>query len=268
MLSNDEKTPTWTETYDDGRVSQPDVGTSVRYLYAVYWAVTTLTTVGYGDLVPTNDAERGYALCAMLCSALVFGYMISNIGSLVASMDRQAALIEEKTDAVKEYVAWRALPRDLALRVKKHYSFYYTRRAAFDEVELLEGLSPSLRSEVTRFVLKETLGKLPLFAQQLDPEFQMEVFPLIKPVSYAKHEVVFQRGEPSRDLIFLLKGEVSVLSPLDGTVTSVITPTEEIVFSKPTGKNMQQEQVTHSSSGLTRVHPRSPTTPHLPLTSP
>ena len=62
----------------------------------------------------------------------------------------QAALVEEKTDAVKEYVAWRGLPRDLSVRVKKHYSFYYTRRAAFDEVELLEGLSPSLRSEVRR----------------------------------------------------------------------------------------------------------------------
>jgi hypothetical protein len=90
VLSNDEQTSTWTETYDDGRIAQPGVSTSVRYLYAVYWAVTTLTTVGYGDLVPTNDAERFYALCAMLCSALVFGYMISNIGSLVASMDRQA----------------------------------------------------------------------------------------------------------------------------------------------------------------------------------
>ena len=90
VLANDEQTPTWTETYDDGRIAQAGVSTSVRYLYAVYWAVTTLTTVGYGDLVPTNDAERTYALCAMLCSALVFGYMISNIGSLVASMDRQA----------------------------------------------------------------------------------------------------------------------------------------------------------------------------------
>ena len=175
---------------------------------------------------------------------------------------------------VKEYVAWRGLPRDLSLRVKKHYSFYYTKRAAFDEVELLEGLSPSLRSEVTRFVLKETLGKLPLFSQQLDPEFQMEVppriptlptplavaacppsptslgdawqvFPLIKPVSYAKGEMVFQRGEPSRDLIFLLKGEIKVISPLDGAVQSVLTPTQEIVLAKPDGKSKHQEPVMH-----------------------
>ena len=168
---------TWTNSYDDGRIAQEGMGLGTRYLYSVYWAVTTLTTVGYGDIVPTNDRERLYALCAMLVSALVFGYMISNIGSLVASMDRQAALVEEKTDAVKEYVTWRGLPRDLALRVKKHYAFYYTQRAAFDEIELLDGLSPSLRSEVTRFVLRETLGKLPLFTQQLDPEFQLEVFP-------------------------------------------------------------------------------------------
>lgn len=246
------KTPdgtTWTSTYDDGRLEYADAGLSVRYLYSVYWAVTTLTTVGYGDLVPTNDAERVYALCAMLISALIFGYMISNIGSLVASMDRQAALVEEKTDAVKEYVAWRGLPRDLSLRVKKHYSFYYTRRAAFDEVELLEGLSPSLRSEVTRFVLKETLGKLPLFAQQLDPEFQMEVFPLIKPVSYAKGEVVFSRGDPSRDLIFLLAGEVSVHSPLDGHMTSIIKPTEEVILSKSSDVNEQEPLMVLDHSG-------------------
>lgn len=90
MLSKNEHTATWTETYDDGRIAQAGVTTGVKYLYSVYWAVTTLTTVGYGDVIPTNDAERGYALGAMLCSALVFGYMISNIGSLVASIDRQA----------------------------------------------------------------------------------------------------------------------------------------------------------------------------------
>jgi len=215
--------PTWTQTF----TKRVGISNTFLYLTSVYWAVTTLTTVGYGDISPSNDFERSYALFAMLLAALVFGYTISNIGSLVASLDRQAALLEEKTDAVKEYIAWRKLPRELSLRIKKHFSFFYTRRAAFDEVELLNGLSPSLRSEVTRFVLKETLGRIPLFSQQLDPDFQLEVFPLLKPVSYEKGEIVMRRGEPSRDLLFLLTGAIHFLSSIDQTVDSVFTPIEE-----------------------------------------
>lgn len=29
----------------------------VRYIYAVYWAMTTIITVGYGDITPQNYAE-------------------------------------------------------------------------------------------------------------------------------------------------------------------------------------------------------------------
>ena len=232
LEAGDPDTVTWARTYDDGAAAAADTELAMRYLYSVYWAVTTLTTVGYGDITPQNDGERGYALGAMLCSALVFGYMMSSIGALVASMDRQAALVEEKNDQVKEYVAWRALPRGLANRVKKHYSFYYTRRPAFDELALLEGLSPSLRAAVTKYVLNETLGRLPIFTGSLDPEFQMQVFPLIKPVSYLKGEVVFRRGEPSRDLFFLLSGEVSVYSSINAAVCTRITPDEEITLSQ------------------------------------
>ena len=69
-------------------------------------------------------------------------------------------LVEEKIDGVTEYVAWRKLPTHLGRRVKDYYKFYYTRRTAFDEAELLNGLSPSLHAEVTKFVLKETLGRV------------------------------------------------------------------------------------------------------------
>jgi len=140
--------PTWATEYDNGRAADDDTPLEIRYLYSVYWSVTTLTTVGYGDVVPQNTFERLYALGTMLLSAIVFGYLISNIGALVASADRQAAKKEANLDMVRDYVKFRRLPYDMATRVKKHYSFYYTQRSSFNEVELLDGLPPSLGSEV------------------------------------------------------------------------------------------------------------------------
>ena len=220
----------WRHSYADGEAAEPDAGVSLEYRYSLYWSATTMTTVGYGDLIPGNDVERRYAIFAMLVAAIIFGYMLSQIGVLVASLDRQAAIVEEKTDIVKEYVEWRSLPRDLALRIKKHTQFAYAKSTGFNEVELLEGLSPSLRAEVTRFVLKETLGKLPLFSKTLDPEFQIEIFPYIKPVSYSASEVIFRKGEPSRELMFLLAGEVTILSPLDNRPSAVISKNAEVLL--------------------------------------
>ncbi len=61
----------------------PDIGTlqegaelnGVLYVCALYWAVTTVTTTGFGDIVPANNAERVVAIVAMLVSAAYYGYV-------------------------------------------------------------------------------------------------------------------------------------------------------------------------------------------------
>ena len=50
--------------------------------------------------------------------------MVSTIGALIASMDRQSATVQQHVDAVKEYSVWRQLPRSLALRIRRFYEYY------------------------------------------------------------------------------------------------------------------------------------------------
>ena len=65
----------WMRAYrdgDDGDGSAPmaEWDAPSRYLAAVYWAMTTITTVGYGDICPESDAGRAFCLLAMIASSI------------------------------------------------------------------------------------------------------------------------------------------------------------------------------------------------------
>jgi len=77
----------WITAYNSGAAYEDGVAT--QYRYAVYWAITTVATVGYGDLTPQNDWERDYSMLAMLIGAMMFGYMVSTVGSIVATFERE-----------------------------------------------------------------------------------------------------------------------------------------------------------------------------------
>jgi len=234
LVGIDHEITTWVSVYDDG--SAVDAPASTQYLYAMYWALTTLTTVGYGDITPTNNVERTYSLFALLTGALVFGYMLSSIGALVEAIDRQAALSQDKIDEIKEYMRWRRLPRDLVMRLRRYYSYYYNVKTAFDEDAILGSLTPALRLEVVKHSLKETIGKIPLFATTLDASFQLDIYPLFKPVFAAPQEVIFAKGDQSFDLLFLLKGVVEVISGVDEQVLYRVQPGDHFGESVLTGR--------------------------------
>lgn len=50
----------------------------VPYAASLYWTFTTITTVGYGDLIPSSTGEQFYAIVAMIVGTGIFGNIISS----------------------------------------------------------------------------------------------------------------------------------------------------------------------------------------------
>jgi len=47
-------------------------------LAMTYYAFTSLSTVGFGDIYPTNDAERALVAFILLFGVLIFSYVMGN----------------------------------------------------------------------------------------------------------------------------------------------------------------------------------------------
>ena len=118
MLADGEE-PTWVSEYDGGSALEAPL--SKQYLYCLYWSLTTMSTVGYGDIIPANDRERTFATFSLVVGALSFAFINVNVVGLLSTLDNQTALVEGKMEAVKEYVQWRSLPKELVIRIRRYY---------------------------------------------------------------------------------------------------------------------------------------------------
>ena len=61
----------------------------IRYISAMYWSITTMTTVGYGDLHAQNSMEMIFIIFYMLFNLGLTAYLIGNMTNLVVEGTRR-----------------------------------------------------------------------------------------------------------------------------------------------------------------------------------
>jgi len=61
----------------------------IRYISAMYWSITTMTTVGYGDLHAQNTVEMVFIIFYMLFNLGLTAYIIGNMTNLVVEGTRR-----------------------------------------------------------------------------------------------------------------------------------------------------------------------------------
>ena len=72
------------------------------YTIGVYWTVTTITTVGYGDISATNSSERIVACIIMIIGVIVFSYSTGSLSSIISNADSKQAAYRQKLEVLKE----------------------------------------------------------------------------------------------------------------------------------------------------------------------
>jgi voltage-gated potassium channel len=69
-----------------------------NYGIAVWWAIVTLATVGYGDVVPTTPLGRIVGSAIIILGVTFLAFLTATVTSLFVSSDQEAARERELAD--------------------------------------------------------------------------------------------------------------------------------------------------------------------------
>lgn len=75
-----------------------NTSTFTDYLTSLYWAATTMTSTGYGDITPHSGSERTFSIVAMVTGLLIFGY---TLGLIAATLTNSASIRYGYTSATQ-----------------------------------------------------------------------------------------------------------------------------------------------------------------------
>ena len=63
-----------------------------------YYALTTLSTVGYGDLHPVSSVERITAVIMMLGGVAFFSYIMGQFIEIISNYDKKMGAVDKSGD--------------------------------------------------------------------------------------------------------------------------------------------------------------------------
>jgi voltage-gated potassium channel len=190
------------------------------YVHSVYWCVSTLTTVGYGDVVPNNNAQTLYSVMVMILGVGVYAYIIGNIATILTNIDPARSRHLQRLERFGAFVRYRKIPHELQRRIHDYYDFLWEKRLGYDESEILSSLPAGLREEVALFLKRDFLERVPLFAEAPKALTRRVALRMVSEI-FTPGDIVVRAGETGRDMYFIVRGAVEVISP-DGHVLDVL----------------------------------------------
>ena len=195
------------------------------YVNSLYWGVTTLGAIGYGDFYPVSLIERLYTILILLLGGLIYSLTVANLDEIVAQADITSVLFQTKMEKMKAYLSFRKCDSGLQYRVITHMLELWIHQKGCDENSLLNYVPRTLRRELVEELCIRMVDKLPILKQW---KSKAMIYDAMQAETYLQGEHVFDKGEIATRIYFLTEGSVEALSE-DG-VTNYSTYTKGYCF--------------------------------------
>lgn len=181
-----------------------------RYENAVYWALTTLATIGYGDIVPVTTLEKILSMFWMVFAVYFLSFGISSLTSMISQIESKEKIIEDRLLCVDEFFKVIKLSKRVKHKLRRtvRNSSEIVTFSRDDRKNLFDILPMKMKLELALDMHEGVISKFSFF-NCADEAFLASIAVYLEPLYFNAKSVVWSEGETANGIYFIVAGRVN-----------------------------------------------------------
>ena len=103
---------------------------------------------------------------------------------------------------INSYLSYKSVPKRLKRKVQNYYQYIWHNRMVQSEQGLLSNLPQSLKTEISLYINRRLIEKVPFF-KNTDKDFISEIISQLQPKVFLPGDFIFKRGDIGNCMYFI-----------------------------------------------------------------
>ncbi|XP_018354195.1 PREDICTED: potassium voltage-gated channel subfamily H member 2 isoform X7 [Trachymyrmex septentrionalis] len=181
-----------------------------RYITALYFTFSSLTSVGFGNVAPNTDAEKIFTIIVMLIGSLMYASIFGNVSAIIQRLYSGTARYHTQMLRVREFIRFHQIPNPLRQRLEEYFQHAWTYTNGIDMNSVLKGFPECLQADICLHLNRNLLSNCRAFEgasqgclRALSLKFKTTHAP--------PGDTLVHRGDVLTSLYFISRGSIEIL---------------------------------------------------------
>uniref|UniRef100_A0A8C7YRK2 Potassium voltage-gated channel, subfamily H (eag-related), member 1a n=1 Tax=Oryzias sinensis TaxID=183150 RepID=A0A8C7YRK2_9TELE len=189
------------------------------YITSLYFTMTSLTSIGFGNIAPTTDGEKIFAVAMMMIGSLLYATIFGNVTTIFQQMYANTNRYHEMINSVRDFLKLYQVPKGLSERVMDYIASTWSMSRGIDTEKVLQICPKDMRADICVHLNRKVFKEHPAFRlasdgclRALAMEFQT--------IHCAPGDLIYHAGESVDSLCFVVSGSLEVIQ--DDEVVAIL----------------------------------------------
>ncbi|EWS73609.1 cation channel family protein (macronuclear) [Tetrahymena thermophila SB210] len=230
-----------------------------NYIYSYYFAIVTMTTIGYGDITAKTTEERLIMIFFTLTSCGIFGYIINSIGSILADIKQKSDQYLTELAKLNQYFKKYQVSLQLQANVRRYLQFKYKEgiQDQISAVQSLNSLSQHLQNQIKMEVVSRELKQIDFLKQICKEETFYQLSLEVQEKIYQPEQIILDQNDIKEPSIYIINyGKVLKNSQYDlsSKINEIILKEKERFGVIEFFMNLETSKFNYKSMELTSIY--------------